>query len=178
MKKATKATIGLAAMAFAALASADPITPEMQAKVDKYKHKIVEWAADPALVAAVKEANAKGPIPGMGNGKWDDLGEKDPAVVGIENSATGQLARKWQDKSVGKINVWDAKGNVIGSNTKPLLYNAFTRPAFVGAAKGHPWQTPEAKPDPATQKKSVNISAPVMDGGKVIGVVNAAVEVQ
>jgi hypothetical protein len=67
---------------------------------------------------------------------------------------------------------------MIASSTKTLIYNAASRPAFTGAMKGKAWSAPEVKPDPTTQKKSVNISAPVMDGGKVIGVMNAAVNAE
>ncbi len=67
---------------------------------------------------------------------------------------------------------------MIALSTKTLIYNAASRPAFAGAMKGKAWSAPEVKPDPTTQKKSVNISASVMDGGKVIGVMNAAVNAE
>jgi hypothetical protein len=160
-------------------AFADPITPEVHAKVDKYKKQITEWAANPTIVQAVKEANAKGPIAGMSNAKWDELDEKDPVVQAMLNSPAGKLGRKWEeDKNINKVTVWDEKGNVIAGSVKTLIYNAASRPAFTGAMKGQAWSAPEAKPDPATQKKSVNISAPVLDGGKTIGVVNAAVSAE
>ena len=40
------------------------------------------------------------------------------------------------------------------------------------------WTDKEIKPDPTTQKKSVQIAAPVLDGGKAAGVNHGAVEVQ
>lgn len=152
------------------------IPADVQAKVEKYKKHIIEWAANPIVVAAVKEANAKGPIPGMSNARWDELGDKDPVVMGMQTSPAGEYAKKIEeDKNVNKVTVWDEKGNMIASSTKTLIYNAATRPAFTGAMKGKAWSAPEIKPDPTTQKKSVNISAPVMDGGKIIGVMNAAI---
>lgn len=159
-------------------AHAEPISPEVQARVDKAKKKLHEWVANPTVIAAAKESNAKGGIPGMTNAKWDELGENDPIVKGLQNSAAGKQCKKWEeeDKGVNKVTVFDEKGNVAASSTKTLLYNAANRPAIVGALKGETWQSPDVKPDPSTQKKSVNISAPIKDGGKVIGLINAAVD--
>jgi hypothetical protein len=159
---------------------ADPISPEVQGRVDKAKKKLTEWAASPVVVAAVKESNAKGGIPGMNNAKWQDLADNDPAVAGAQNSAAGKQCKTWegQEKGINKVTIFDEKGNMVASSTKTLLYNAANRPAIVGALKGEVWQSPEAKPDPSTQRKSVNISTPVKDGGKVIGLMNAAVDAQ
>lgn len=128
------------------------------------------------MVSAAKEANAKGPIAGMNNAKWDELTDTDPVVTEMQTSPAGLYAKKLEeDKSIYKVTIWDDKGNMVASSAKTLIYNAATRPAFTGAMKGKAWSAPEVKPDPTTQKKSVNISAPIMDGGKIIGVMNAAI---
>lgn len=159
---------------------ADPITPDLQAKVDKAKKKLAEWASNPVVIAAAKESNAKGGIAGMNNAKWDELNENDPIVKAVQNSAAGKLCKKWEEeeKGVNKVTVFDEKGNMVASSVKTLLYNAASRPAIIGALKGEVWQAPEAKPDPSTQKKSLNIATPIKDGGKVIGLLNAAVDAQ
>jgi hypothetical protein len=41
---------------------ADPVPANVQANVDKYKKTLVEWAANPQVVAAVKESNVKGAL--------------------------------------------------------------------------------------------------------------------
>jgi len=159
---------------------ADPITPDLQAKVDKAKKKLAEWASNPVVIAAAKESNAKGGIAGMTNAKWDELNENDPIVKATQNSAAGKQCKKWEEeeKGVNKVTVFDEKGNMVASSAKTLLYNAANRPAIAGALKGDVWQAPEVKPDPTTQKKSVNIAAPIKDGGKVIGLINAALDAQ
>lgn len=157
-------------------AKADPITPEMQSKVDKYKQKLVEWAGNATIVAAVKEANTKGPIAGMSNAKWDELSEKDPQVTSIQSHAAGKLVREWEkDKALGKVFARDDKGNIVAASAKPLLYNNASKPPFMTAIKGQTFHSPEMKPDPTTQEKSVQIAAPILDGGKVIGVLHASV---
>ncbi len=162
-------------------AKAAPMPKEVQAKVDKYKEKLVKWAADPIIVNAVREANAKGPLPGMSNSKWIELGDKDPVVAAFQTSPAGKLVSKWeQDKNLGKLNIRDAKGNLVAasSSAKPLLYNNGTKPPFVNGMKGEPWAAGEMKPDPTTQRNSVQIAAPVLDGGKPVGVIHSAVQVQ
>ena len=170
---------GLAAGLFfagVAASAADPMPAPVQAKVEAYKKKLVEWGANPAVVAAVKESNAKGGIAGMTNGKWNDLDEKDPVVKAVETSKAGVLVNKWEeDKNINKLVVRDEKGNIVAASGKPLIYNAASRPAVANAIKGQVWAADEIKPDPTTGIKSVQAGAPVMDGGKVIGVIHAGI---
>jgi hypothetical protein len=149
----------------------------LDAKVQQFKKKLVDWAANPSIVKAVKEANAKGgTIPGMTNGKWDELAENDPQIQGILNNPASKLIQQWEaDKGINKLFLRDEKGNMVGGSSKSLIYNAAARPPFKEAMKGKPWNADEVKPDPTTQIKSVHISAPVLDGGKAIGVLHSAV---
>lgn len=166
------------ALAFGSTATtANELPAPLQAKVEKYKKQLVEWAAHPTMVAAVKEANAKGgPIAGMNNAKWNDLDEKDPVVTASLTSPAGNLIRKWEDdKNINKLFLRDQKGQLIAGSSKSLLYNASARPSFQQAMKGQAWGDKEIKPDPTTQIKSVQISAPVLDGGTPIGILHSSV---
>ncbi|MEW5787009.1 MAG: PDC sensor domain-containing protein [Pseudomonadota bacterium] len=149
----------------------------LQAKVETYKKKLVEWAANPAIVQAVKDANAKGgTLPGMTNGKWDELAENDPQITALLATPASKLVKQWEaDKGINKLFVRDEKGNMVAGSGKSLIYNAAARPPVKEAMKGKAWAANEAKPDPTTQINSVHVSAPVMDGGKVIGVIHTAV---
>ena len=69
----------------------------------------------------------------------------------------------------------DEKGNLVASSTKPLLFSIPARPAYLMAMKAQVWSATEIKPDPSTGIKSVQASAPVMDGGKVIGVIHTGI---
>lgn len=158
-------------------ARADGLPPDVQAKVDLYKKKLVEWAANPTIVAAAKSANAKGGLAGMGNAKWTDLDEKDPVVLTFQNNEAGKIISKWDaDKGISKLYLRDEKGNLIASSNKPLLYNNGSKPWIANPMKeGKPWSASEVKPDPATQIKGVHVSVPVLDGGKSIGVLHTSV---
>lgn len=147
----------------------------LQPKIDKYKKQLVEWAATPAIVAAVRDANSKG-AGGMTNAKWNDLDEKDPAVVATMSGPVAAMVIKWeQDKNINKLFVRDQKGNVVVGTAKTLLFNAASRPSVSNALKGSVWHENAVKPDPTTQVKGVQVSAPVLDGGVVIGVLHTSV---
>ena len=148
-------------------AVADPITAETQAKVERYKKKLQEWAADPVLISAVKEANAKGgAVPGMTNAKWDGLADTDPVVKAMQTSAAGKFVTKLDEETgIKKMFVRDAKGSLVAGSIKPLLFNIADRPVFT-AITGKVYSGAEVKTDPTTQKKSVQVSVPILDGGK------------
>ncbi|WP_326858392.1 PDC sensor domain-containing protein [Noviherbaspirillum sp.] len=167
--------LGMVLMISPAVA-ADSLPPALQAKVEQYKKKMAEWAADPAIVAAVKEANARGSLAGMSNSKWLEVDEKSPTSQAFTTSKAGLIIKKWEeDKQINKLVVRDEKGNLVAASTKPLLYNNAIRPVYINAMKGEPWAAGNIAPDPTTQVKSVQASAPIMDGGKVIGVVHAGI---
>lgn len=156
--------------------SAAELPADVQTKVERAKKRLVEMAADPLLVAAVREANSRD-TGGMNNGKWVDLSEDDPAVKAmLSNKASLQIA-KWEkaEPTINKILLRDQKGNIVAGSTKPLIYNNAARPVFANPIKGQPWSAGEIKPDTTTQIPSVHVAAPVLDGGKPIGVIHAGV---
>ena len=154
------------------VASAADITPKMQQKIDVYKKKAVEWAADAKLIEAVKQSNAQGPV--MANAKWRELKETDPAVQGLITSPTGQLLTQWMNadaKGINKIVLSGDKSHRVAFTSMPAIYLGKGKPNFdTSMDDGKVWQQDESKPDPSTNIDTVQISAPVKDGGKVIGV--------
>jgi hypothetical protein len=165
-------------LGFAALvgpAHAD-LPPDVAAKVEKAKKRLVDLAADPTVVAAVRDANGHD-HGGMNNGKWIELADTDPAVKAIVTNKISQQIAKWEqaDDTVNKILLRDQKGNLVAGSTRPLIFNNANRPVFANALKGQAWNAGEVKPDTTTQVPSVHVSAPVLDGGKAIGVLHAGV---
>ena len=154
-------------------AIAADITPKMQLKIDAYKKHSAVWAADPAIVNAVKDANAKGPINGMGNAKWRELKETDSIVNAFVSSATGQLLTKWMNgdaKGINKIVLSGNKSQRVAFTSMPAIYIGKGKPNFDEAFEGKLWHQGESKPDPSTNIDTVQIAAPVKDGSEVIGV--------
>lgn len=152
---------------------AGEITPKMQPKIDAYKKQAAAWAADPAIVKAVKDANAQGPIPAMGNAKWRELKDTDPVVTGFVTNPTGQLVTKWMNadpKGINKIVLSGNKSQRVAFTSMPAIYIGKGKPNFDEAFDGKLWQQGESKPDLSTEIDTVQIAAPVKDGGQVIGV--------
>lgn len=157
---------------------AGDVTAKMQPRIDTYKKQTAAWAADPVIVKAVKDSNAKGPIPMMGNAKWRELKEDDPIVKALVDNAAGQLMTKWLNadaKGINKIVLTGDKSHRVAFTSMPAVYLGKGKPNFdTSFIDGKVWQQGETKPDPSTNIESVQISAPVMDGGKVIGVLLVA----
>ncbi|MBI3570355.1 MAG: hypothetical protein HY082_04525 [Gammaproteobacteria bacterium] len=171
----SRAVLSLATLVLfiAAPLQAGDITPKIQPKIDTYKKQAAAWATDPLIVKAVKDANAKGPIPEMGNAKWRELKETDPVVTGFVTNPAGQLLTKWMNadaKGINKIVLSGAKSQRVAYTSMPAKYLGKGAPNFDDSIEGKAWQQGESKPDPSTNIDTVQISAPVKDGGKVIGV--------
>ena len=150
------------------------VPADLQAKVDAAKVTLADLGKNPALIAAIKESNSKGGvIAGMSNAKWDELGEADPLVKGIDNNAASKVLQGFAAKNgaLNKLYLRDEKGNLVAAGTggKTLLWNIGSRPFFKPVMEGKAWSDSAIKPDPTTQVKGVALIVPVMDGGKAIG---------
>lgn len=155
------------------MASAGDITAKMQIKIDAYKKQVASWAANPAIVKAIKHANGHGPIPMMGNAKWRELKETDPIVTGFITNPTGQMLTKWMSadpKGINKIVLSGNKGQRVAYTSMPAIYIGKGKPNFDAAFEDTVWNQPETKPDPSTEIDTVQVAAPVKDGDDVIGV--------
>lgn len=170
------ACLALAVASVQPAAWAADLPADVQAKVEKAKKRLVELAADAAVVAAVRDANHRD-AGGMTNGKWVDLADGDPAVKAILGSKVSAQIAQWEksDETVNKLILRDQKGNLVAASVRPLIYNNASRPVFAHPIKGEAWAAGEIKPDTSTQIPSVHVAAPVMDGGKAIGVLQSAV---
>jgi len=149
------------------------VTPKMQPKIDSYKKQAAVWAMDPVIVKAVKESNAKGPIPMLGNAKWRELKESDPIVKGLVDNPAGQRLTKWMNadaKGINKIVLSGDKSHRVAFTSMPAIYIGKGKPNFDESFSGKAWQQGESKPDPSTNIESVQISVPVKSGNDVIGV--------
>jgi hypothetical protein len=160
------------------VAQAETISPKLQAKVDQCKKQLVEWATTPLIITEVKKSNKKVGISGMSNFKWDELSDTNPAVTRLSQNAAGKQLAVWAErKLLEKLILRDEKGTIVAfsyQNGKPLIYNIGNRKTFLSGMK-RTWDEGIVKPDPTTQSNSVQISTPVMDNGKAIGVIHAAV---
>lgn len=167
--------VAVLALAFpAAVPAQDAITPGMQPRIDAYKKKAERWAADPVIVNAVRDSNAKGPIPGMANAKWRELKQTDPVVQALIDNPAGQLMTRWMNedpKGINKMVLSGNKSHRVAFTSLPAAYIGKGRPNFdTSFDEGKAWQQGDIKPDPGTGIPTVQVSVPVKDGKQVIGV--------
>jgi hypothetical protein len=150
----------------------------LKSRVERYKKNLAQLAQNPMLIAAVKEANKKTAADHLSNTEWKALAEDDPQVYILNKNATGDMLAKFEkSRAFEKLNVRDAKGYLVAfssANEKPLLYNAAERPPVMNGLKGI-WSASEIKPDPTTKKMAIQIAAPILADGVIIGVVHSSV---
>ena len=150
------------------------LSPELQVKLDLYKTKLAEWAKDPVIIKAVSQANAKKVQ--MNNSTWKKLSKSDAKVKPFLTSAAGKKLFIWEkDKSLGKLFLRDKTGNLVAGSKKPAIFNIAKRPAFVKAIRGKVWNSKKPKADPTTKLSSIQLSIPVVNNGKKIGVLHTSI---
>jgi hypothetical protein len=177
------ACMALTAVTLGALtsASAFEITPAMQQELDKQKAVVAKWAADPVVVAAVKDQNAKGPLSGVDNAKWKSIRRSDPVIQGMVKSPAGVYLKKQIDASNGALDkafINGAQGEKVAFAEKTMSYFHKGQEKFdVPMKTGHTWQMSKAWFDESLQSYAVQVAAPVMDGDKAIGVIVVSVPV-
>lgn len=155
------------------------ITPAIQAELEKQKQALGAWAADPIIVNAVKEQNAKGPIGGMDNPKWKTVRRSDPIVHGLINNPAGQFLKRKIEASGGSLDkafLNGAQGEKVAFGEKTISYLHKGQEKFdVPIATAKPWQMNKPWFDESLQAYALQVAVPVLDGGKPIGVLVASV---
>lgn len=167
------AGLAMALVPVLALAQTFQITPGIQSALDRHKQTIAGWAAEPVVVAAVKEQNTAGPLAGMDNPKWKGTRRSDPVVKQLQANPSGQLLRRKVESNTSAYSeafLNGAKGHKVAFVEKTTSYLHAGQAKFdVPFSTGKPWQ---GKPefDESSQTYAIQISVPVMDGATPIGV--------
>ncbi len=163
----------VAVIAGATSAQAFEMTPAIQAELDKQKTVVASWAANPVIVNAVVEQNRKGPIAGMDNAKWKVTRRSDPVVTAFQTNAAGQFLRAKLEESRGAITeafLSGAQSEKVAFAEKTTWYVHKGMPKFdVPFATGKAWQG-KAEFDESSQTYAIQISVPVLQEGRPIGV--------
>jgi hypothetical protein len=149
------------------------ISPAVQKELDRHIEVVKSWATNPVIVKAVLAQNDKGPISGMDNMKWKTVRRSDDLIKGFQATEAGQFLKQKCSESHGTYP--EAFLNAE-KGEKVAFYEKTTSYIHKGAAKfdvpfttGKTWQgQPEF--DESSQTHQVQVSAPVVSGGKAIGV--------
>ena len=153
-----------------AAALAQPITPAVQAKIDAKLRDVVTWAADPAIIEAVRAHNASVPPDqaALNQDKWRALTVLDPMVRGFNKNPAGQLLKNKKDDLVTEAFVSDAAGLKVAFIAKTSNWSHKGKDKHDVPMTGKTWQGP-VEVDESSGQQQLQVAVPVLDGGKPIG---------
>ena len=154
------------------------LDPALQAAVDAQVKLIQTWAGDPVLVEAVKAQNASLPpeLAAMTEDKWKDLSKIDPFVRAFDQSAAGTFLKSKKSGLVIRIFLSDAAGRKVAFTAKTLKWSHKGDPKHEQPMAGKTWQGTMAQ-DEASGLEQIQVSVPVLDGGKPAGSLVVALSV-
>ena len=152
------------------LATAEDLSPAIQAKIDAKIAAITTWAADPIIVEAVRAHNAAVPAEqaALTQDKWRSLTVLDPLVRGFSKNPAGQFLKGKKDDIVTEAFVSDAAGLKVGFIAKTSNWCHQGKPKHDVPMTGKHWQGP-VEVDESSGQQQLQVAVPVLDGGKPIG---------
>lgn len=149
-------------------AFAEALAPDQQAKLDAKVAELKAWSTEPAIVAAVKAHNAKPEHPEYTNDSWKALTVLDPAVRAFQQNAVATWIKSKKGEAVTEAFVSGADGAKVAFLSKPSGWTHKGKPKHDKPMTGKNWQG-EIEVDASTGARQVQVSVPVLDGGKAIG---------
>lgn len=171
MKYTLRSLLPLAAfLAGSTFASAQGLPPAAQAKLDAEIKVIAGWAADPVIVDAVKAHNAAVPADqaALTQEQWRALTILDPLVRSFAKNAAGQFLKAKKDETITEAFVSDAAGLKVAFIAKTTNWSHLGKPKHDVPMTGKSWQGP-IEVDESSGQRQLQVSVPVLDGGKPIG---------
>lgn len=156
--------------ASAQLASAAGLEPAVQAKVDAMKKQIESWAADPAIVNAVKAYNTTPPADSaaMTQDKWKTLPILDPFVRSFSKNPAGEFLKGKKTDAVSEAFLSGADGNKVAFLAKTSSWCHKGKAKHDDPMAGKVWQG-DVEVDESTGLQQIQVAVPVLDGGKPVG---------
>ena len=171
MKTQIRSLLTLAAcLVGSTFALAQSLPPAAQAKLDEEIKVIAAWAADPAIVEAVKAHNAAVPAEQakLTQDAWRALTVLDPLVRSFAKNPAGQLLKSKKDDTITEAFVSDAAGLKVAFIAKTTNWSHLGKPKHDVPMTGKVWQGP-IEVDESSGQRQLQVSVPVLDGGKPIG---------
>ena len=149
---------------------ADAPDAALQAKIDAQMKVVRDWANDPVIVNAVRAQNASLPADyaGMSQDKWAALTIMDPFVRSFTKNDVGQFLKGKKTDLILRMFVSDANGIKVGFSSKTLSWSHKGDPKHEQPMGGKIWQG-QLEQDKASGLQQVQVSVPVLDGGKPVG---------
>jgi hypothetical protein len=149
---------------------AEGLDAAVQTKVDAMVKQIQTWAADPAIVDAVKAHNASLPADeaAMTQDKWKALSILDPVVRSYSKNPAGTFLKSKKTDAVAEAFLSGADGLKVAFLSKPSNWSHKGKAKHDDPMSGKTWQG-AVEVDESTGLQQVQVGVPVLDGGKPIG---------
>ncbi len=146
------------------------LTADQKAKVDAALKEYMALGSDPTVVKAVKEFNAAPPADtvGMTQEKWAGLSVLSPEVKGLSKNALAEYLKGKRTPLMAELFVSGANGTKVAFFAKTTSWSHKGKPKHDSPMSGKTWIDVPAL-DESSGKVTVQISFPVLDGGKAIG---------
>lgn len=151
-----------------ALAQSAPIDPQI--RIDAQIVIATAWAAEPAIVEAVRAHNAKltEAEEEMTQERWALLPTLDPLVRSYAKNDVGQFLRSKRSAIIAEAFVCDAVGRKVGFIGKPSRWSHAGQLKHEVPMTGKTSQG-RVELDDSSGLRLLQISVPVLDGDKPIG---------
>jgi hypothetical protein len=179
MKKlASAAALAFLAIHVLAAQATAPLTDQQKAKVDQYLKIYSALGTDPVVVKAVKDFNAAPPpeAKGMTQEKWDSLTVLSPEVRAFAKNALAEYLKTKRGPEVAELFVSGSDGTKAAFFGKTTSWSHKGKPKHDVPMSGKTWVgAPEL--DQSSGKVTVQVSFPVLDGGKPIGSIVVGLEI-
>ena len=168
--KALAGSLLAAVLCLSQMASAAALEPALQAKVTAKIKEVQTWAADPAIVGAVKAYNSgKAPeAASMDQTKWGNTSVIDPFVRGLTKNPAAEVLKAKKGDVVSEAFVSGADGGKVAFLGKPTNWTHKGKPKHEQPMTGKPWQG-DVEVDESSGLQQLQVAVPVLDGGKPIG---------
>ena len=166
---------GLMALFLTGTLSADPLTPEQAQKVQAKLAVLKTWGSAPEVIAGVKLAPSAW-MAEMTQDKWKGLSVLSPEIKELSKNPLAVWLKSQKDDTISEIFVSRADGTKAALLAKTTSWSHKGAPKHDVPMTGKTW-VGEAVADESTGLKQVQVSFPVMDGGKVIGSVVVGLQV-
>ena len=146
------------------------IDPVLQANLSAKIKEIRTWAAEPAIVGAVKEYNAaRSPqAAAMDQAKWAGTSVIDPFVRGLTKNPPAQLLKTKRGDMVAEAFLSGADGGKVAFLGKPSSWSHKGKPKHDLPMSGKTWQG-DIELDESSGLRQLQVAVPVLDGRKPIG---------
>ena len=170
MKTLVKSTLVLLTLSGLTLAQADGLDPAAQAKLDTKVKLVQTWAADPAIVSAVKAHNSapSADAAAMTQEKWKAASILDGFVRSFTKNPAAEFLKSKRTDALSEAFLSGADGTKVAFLSKPSNW------AHKGKAKhdepmaGKNWQG-AVEVDESSGQQQIQVAVPVLDGDKAIG---------